>query len=303
VAQRILVVGGCICDVSVRPSGAVDPATSNPAEIAVATGGVARNVGENLVRLGCEVVLVSAVGRDALADRVGRDLAEIGIDARLVRRGRSAVYVALLGADGTLERGFCDPGGIEALEGAEVEALAGDPARFDGAVLDANLSAETLAAVSGSLRGRGVPYALEPVSDAKSERVRGALAGCALVKPNATEAEALTGLACTSREGAAAAARRLEAAGAGSVVVSTGADGFHLLCPGFDAHVDAEATEVTDATGAGDALLATGFVGLLRGVPGPRLARAMRRAAALACRAGGPASPHVGPGLFEDAEE
>jgi pseudouridine kinase len=297
---RVLVVGGCLCDLGVRPLGSIEPATSNAAEIGLVAGGVARNVAENLVQLGCEVALASQVGADPLARLVEDDLVGAGVEPRLVERGRTGLYVALLARSGNLDHGFCDPGGIEGLTAAEVEEVAGELSGYDGAVLDANLSAEALTGLAARLRASDIPYALEPVSNAKASRLTEAIPGCTLIKPNQTEARALTGVDSTTRSGTAAAARRLAQLGARNVVVSRGADGFHLLCDGFDGHVAAEPTELVDVTGAGDALLSAAFVGLLQGLPAPALSTAMRRCAALVCGSSRPVSSAIGPEVFTE---
>jgi pseudouridine kinase len=299
VALRVLVVGACLCDVSARPIAPAEEATSNAALVALSAGGVARNIAESLVRLGCGVCLVSVVGVDAMAKVVEDDLASIAIEPRLLRRGATGVYVALLTPDGLLERGFCDSREIEGLTAREVEDLAGDLARFDGAVLDANLSEDTITQLAERFHERRLPYALEGVSNAKAVRINQALAGCHLVKLNQTEAHLITGIDCSTRDGAGKAARQLVQRGTRNIVVSLGADGFHLLCRGHDAHVPAEVVDVVDATGAGDALLTVAFTGLLRNVPAPELKQAMRRSAALTCRSERPVSSELGPHLFE----
>jgi pseudouridine kinase len=298
-ALRVLVVGACLCDVSTKRVATAEDATSNAALVTLSAGGVARNIAESLVRLGCRVCLVSVVGVDAMAQVVEADLASHAIEPRLSRRGATGVYVALLTPEGVLERGFCDSREIEGLTAREAETLAGDLEEFDGSVLDANLSEDTITRLGERFRGHRLPYALEGVSNAKSVRIKKALAGCHLVKLNQTEARALTGIDCSTRDGAGAAARHLSQGGAENVVVSLGADGFHLLCRGHDAHVPAEPVDVNDATGAGDALLTVAFTGLLRKIPAPQLAQAMRHSAALACRSNRPVSPELGQHLFE----
>jgi len=63
--HRVLVVGAAGLDLKVRPRTAeVALGRSNPGEIRWGWGGVARNMAENLARLGTEVQLITAVGDD-----------------------------------------------------------------------------------------------------------------------------------------------------------------------------------------------------------------------------------------------
>ncbi len=77
--------------------------------------------------------------------------------------------------------------------------------------------------------------------------------------------------------------------------MSLGADG--LI---FDAHAALPAlpTTVTDVTGAGDAMFAAAFLGLLQGLPTERAIDAGRRAAALTRAVRGAVSAAVSPDLF-----
>ena len=60
----VIVIGGSGVDLIGRLHGKLRAGTSNPANIRTSFGGVARNVAENLSRLGQRVSLVTAVGDD-----------------------------------------------------------------------------------------------------------------------------------------------------------------------------------------------------------------------------------------------
>ncbi len=62
--QPVLVLGAAGMDVVGRLESELKPATSNPARIRRSYGGVARNVAENLARLGQPVRLITVVGED-----------------------------------------------------------------------------------------------------------------------------------------------------------------------------------------------------------------------------------------------
>ncbi len=69
----VLVIGGAGVDIVGRLKSELHPATSNPALIRYSFGGVARNVAENLARLGQSVTLLTVVGEDDAADRMLAD--------------------------------------------------------------------------------------------------------------------------------------------------------------------------------------------------------------------------------------
>lgn len=295
--MKLLVIGSAIVDFVARPTSTVAKGTSNEGQIQLGAGGAGRNVAENLTRLGCEVTLVTDLAEDFLGRFLLENLRELRIETRLARQERTGLYLALLQPDGSLERGFCQTG-TEAVTAEEVLAVLPDLDTYAGVVLDANLSAPCLEALAQCCRLRGIPYALETVAHERCLRVRGALAGCALIKPDRSEAHALTGLPCRTRTEAMVCARELRRQGANTVIVSLSEDGLHTEAPGYSGHLNPVPTRVVDVTGAGDALFATAFVGLLRGLPLPQVLDAARRAAAKVCACSQAVSPDLDPSVF-----
>ncbi len=85
--SRILVIGAAGRDVIGRlEQEALRPGVSNPAQIRTGFGGVARNVAENLARLGQPVSLISVVGRDRRGEELLEHAAAAGIDVTPVVR-------------------------------------------------------------------------------------------------------------------------------------------------------------------------------------------------------------------------
>ena len=65
--KPVLVIGGAAVDIVGRLKSELQTDTSNPAQIRYSFGGVARNVAENLARLGQPVRLITVVGEDEAA--------------------------------------------------------------------------------------------------------------------------------------------------------------------------------------------------------------------------------------------
>lgn len=79
-----------------------------------------------------------------------------------------------------------------------------------------------------------------------------------IIRPNACEAERMTGISVTDRQSARAAAKSLLARGVGAVALEVGAPGNLLVWPGGEQWLPTIATKPFDAEGASDA-----FVGAL----------------------------------------
>lgn len=306
--MKVLVVGSAIVDLIARPTARTASDTSNDAEIGWSAGGAGRNVAENLVRLGASVTFVTDVADDPLGRFLIDSLSLVSgdaplgapslIDVRVCRRERTGVYLAILDAAGGLDRGYCQTG-TEAISMAEIDAVLPDLASFDGAVIDANLNPTTIAALAERCRAADVPYALETVARERSRRVADAVRGCALIKPDRGEAEVLTGRSCVTVDEAAACAGALVGQGARHVVVSLGPDGLVFADAERRLALPAAPTSVVDVTGAGDALFATVFLGLLRRMALEQYLAAGLRAAALTCAWPGAVTPHLTEAVFE----
>ncbi len=295
--MRVLVLGGCIVDLLAHPRGPVKADTSNEAEIRWAAGGAARNVAETLRRLGGEVTLITDLGDDPPGRFLLDDLARLGIEVRLAERRRTGIYLAVLHPDGGLDRGFCQTG-TELIPLDAWLAVLPPLSGFDGATLDANLGEDALAGLAARFREADLPYALDPVADQRARRLLPALSGCALVKPDRTEAGVLTGLPCGNPAEGLACARRLREMGARRALVSLGPEGFCFAGPEGERVLPAAGTEVVDVTGAGDALFAVAFAGILRGLSLDACLLAARRAATLACAAPTPVSASLTPDIL-----
>lgn len=233
-------------------------------------GGKGINVARVLRAQGCDVTALGLLGGPTGA-RIGADLDAAGVPAAMTtiaaesRRTVSVVSAATGGS--TL---FNEPGPVVSED--EWRAFLAQAAR---SVRDAGV-----VVLSGSLPP-GVPpdaYAqlvrvahesgARAIVDADGSALARALeARPAVVKPNAAELRAATGLADAS-----AAMRSAREAGAGAVVATFGADGIRALTPAgaWEARLDGMVSAV-NPTGAGDAVAAALAAGLEEGRDWPTM--------------------------------
>ena len=282
---RVLCIGGATVDRTYRAAAPLVPETSNPAAGWSAFGGVARNVAESLNRLGCDVELLSRVGEDEGGRALLRHLDAAGIG----RRGTAAVpgaataeYVAVLTAGGDLALGLA---AMAIFDHLTPEALGGEAAAIGAAgwlFADCNVPAASLQALMQRRWGGSYRLAVDAVSVAKSARLPDRLAGIDLLFVNRDEAAVVMARRGLPDRDPAAMAAALRAAGAGAAVVTLGAEGAIAATAEGTTRVPAEAAEVVDVTGAGDALIAATLAAVASGAT---LAQAVRRGCAAAARA------------------
>jgi pseudouridine kinase len=295
-----VVVGGAAWDIKARSRAAAQLHTSNPAVVTRTPGGVGRNIAEGIARLGGRAHLVAAVGSDS----GGRDLlartAEAGVyvDQVVTSPHPTGSYLAALDADGELVIGLSDFAATDAMDIAGLTRSQELIGRAGVVVVDGNIPTEVAGWVLAVAAGGGVRVVLEPVSVPKAARIAPLLDAARpifAVTPNVDELAALVGTRVNDDpDEIIAAATRLQGRGVTHVWVSRGPAGSLLISPGEVVRIDAVPAEVSDVTGAGDALTA-GFVhGLLAGDEPATAARRGHLAAALTVASGHTVRPDLG---------
>ncbi len=279
-APRFLCLGGAVIDRKLVARQSIRTGTSNPADGSVGFGGVARNVAENLARLGGKVALVSCVGADGAGAAMLSHLAALGVDVSDVEtvQGQStAEYVAILEPDGGLHVGMADMRVLDHIYGPLLARALSRAAGVQWLFADCNAPAATLELILRQAAERGLMLAVDAISTAKAMRLPRDLSGLSCLFLNRDEAEAMLGAPGRPVDLTAELMRR----GASRVVLTLGAGGA-IACDRHGAvHVPAEATCVADVTGAGDANIAGTLHGLANGLP---LEAAARLGAHLAAR-------------------
>ena len=254
----VAVVGGANMDIVARTHGDGLTGDSVPGQIHCSPGGVARNVAENLARLGHSTHLISGVGDDEFGRSLRLATEEAGVEvARILAlpHERTATYLSVHGADGEMIMAVNDMAILDRFTPEWLQPHAALMGSASALVLDCNLTAASLAWLIA--QAGDVPVMVDGVSVQKCQRLRGLLVGIHTLKVNHLEAQALSGLPAHSTEEAQAAALALHRLGVRQVVVSRGALG---VCWCDEAGVlgarDAASMSVVNSSGAGDALFA-----------------------------------------------
>ena len=259
--NTILVMGGAHVDRRGRIAGDTAPGASNPGGWFVEAGGGAFNAARNLARLGHAVRLISPRGGDADGDIVAAAAEVAGVeDTPFVFLDRATPsYTAIIERDGNLVIALADMELYRLFSPRRLQQRAVREAMdaADFILTDANLPAETLAAMTGAAKAAGVPIAGIAISPAKVVRFRESLTALAFLFMNEAEARALTG---KTPENPQDWPKLLRAAGLCAGIVTRGGKGVIA----FDRQraalvVPPDIPDLGDVTGAGDSL-ASGFL-------------------------------------------
>jgi len=250
---RIVVVGSANTDLVVRV-----PRLPRPGEtviggtFATAGGGKGANQAVAAARAGGHVVFVAKVGADAMGDAAIASYRAEGIDTTHVARdAASPSGVALILVDAAGENSIAVAGGAnDRLLPADVDRARDAIAAADVLLVQLEVPLETVRHAAAIARAAGVPVILNPAPARPLDA--GLLADVAILTPNETEAQLLTGRRGIDDESAAAVADDLVALGPAAAVITLGRRGAFLATAGAVRHVPAFPATPIDTVAAGD---------------------------------------------------
>ena len=272
--MTIVVVGDLMADVVATHRDPLAHGSDTAARTRLQGGGSGGNVAAWLAHAGADVALVGRVGADPLADIALAGLSRADSRVILAAGERTGICVVLVGPDG--ERTMLpDPGANDALAVDDLPDdlfVEGNVLYMSGYTLLREGSRPAAQAALSRARASEMPIALDAASAAPLARAREFTTWAGpvdLLLANAAAANVL---------GAAHGAREL--------VVKRGADGASWTDGTRTVALPAEAVEMRDTTGAGDAF-AAGFLTSWPGPPEPALERAIALAGLAVTRVGG----------------
>ncbi len=288
--HHVLVVGAAGLDMKVQPRETpVSLGKSNPGNIRWGWGGVARNMAENLARLGADVQLLTAVGSDTSGRDLIQQLVELGVDTSvhiISENHPTASYVALYREDSEMWVAFDDMAVMRDLTPGYVYRLRALVREAEMICIDTNIIPSTLKTLMRLAKEYAVPVCADPTAALLAHRLQPYLSQLALITPSKSEAETLLGTSLDTDDAISDGARQLVRAGVELAIITLGAEGLYYATSEESGRLPALQVDVVDPTGAGDALTAAAAFGLLNGLsPGDAAILGMAAATqTIACR-------------------
>jgi rfaE bifunctional protein kinase chain/domain len=257
---RVLVVGDAMLDRywhgavdRISPEAPVPVVKVNREEERI---GAAANVAYNVVTLGAQASFLGVVGDDEPGHRLEVLLRETGIATHLKRDPglRTTVKLRVIGRHQQLLRmDFENEPDHEALA-SQTEAFARLTPAHD-AVLFSDYGKGGLAHISAMIEAARAAHKAVLVDPKGSDYSR--YAGATVITPNRLELQQVVGAWRTDAELRDKAQKLRETLRLDALLVTLGEDGMTLFDAKGDSHVQAQAREVFDVTGAGDTVIAT----------------------------------------------
>ena len=264
-----LVIGASNYDIKGQSHNYHIDKTSNPGVVRKTAGGVARNIAENLARLGAESTLLTVVGNDPYGEHLINLTKSAGVDLSHVRVSDevdTGVFLAIMDHYGDMVSAIAD---LQAITLITVDYLEENAHLFDEVsfvVIDADIPASSLDYCIQKCSERNLPICVEPVSVARAKQIVPVLSKLSMVTPNREEAEAMVGFPLRSAEDVRRAGEVLVKAGLKWVIITLGAEGVLYATEEGTEFLPSISTVITDTVGAGDALTSGTISGLMDGL-------------------------------------
>ena len=279
----VVVVGGANTDFLVRGGCLPKPGeTVDGQEFLIAGGGKGANQAVAAARLGARVAFIACLGRDDRGDELEKLLRAERIDCKHVYRdAKASTGAALVMVDESGEKQItCAPGANHKLTPSRIREAASVIRNARVLLMQFEVPMPTVLAAAKIAHAARVRIVLDPAPPAKAPATLLKLID--VIRPNASEAEALTGIKVADAKSARRAAQKLFTLGVKVVALQAGDKGDLIVWRDGEKLLPRLKVKTLDATGAGDAFAAGFSVALAEGRSYPEAAAFANAAAALA---------------------
>ncbi|WP_406241749.1 PfkB family carbohydrate kinase [Tissierella carlieri] len=109
--QYVSVIGGANIDIIGTPYYNLTPNDSNPGRTTLTLGGVARNIAENLSRLGVNIEFITVLGNDSYSREIEHSCQELNISlehSQIMPNERTSTYICINNELGEMQVAISD---------------------------------------------------------------------------------------------------------------------------------------------------------------------------------------------------
>lgn len=230
---------------------------SNPGKIKVSSGGVGRNIAENLSKLHVNVKLLTAFGDDPYSVKLINECNVFGIDVShsIITSGMSSpTYLSILDDNGDMKLALCD---AQILETISLNFIKDNYSLIENAelvVVDTNISQEVLEFISITFKHKHI--FIDTVSTQKARKIKNIIGNFDTIKFNLLEATSLSPYEENDIQDLRMLSNYFVKEGVKNVFITLGKDGVHYGNIDYSYTLPSPRIDVVNATGAGDAFMA-----------------------------------------------
>lgn len=253
----VTVIGGANIDIQGFPSDNLTLNDSNPGKVEISLGGVARNIAENLVKLGINVKLISAVGNDMYGNNIINEskLSGINTDEVLILKNlSSSTYLSILDEKGDMKVAISHMDIYEHITVDYIRKKSHILKNSSAIILDTNISKDVIEYILFNFKD--IPIFIDTVSTKKSIKIKDYIGLFHTIKPNKYEAEILSNIKINNNEDLKSVSNYFLDKGVKNIFISLGKDGVFFSDGKTSKILFNPQIEVVNTTGAGDSFIA-----------------------------------------------
>ena len=264
--EYVCVVGGANNDLQGFSNGTFKPCDSNPGFIKVSSGGVGRNISENLARMGCRTKLITAIGDDLYGNKIHIEAENTNIDMSdtFVIKGQStSTYMCILDEYGEMVAAISQ---MDIYNHLTVDMIKTKKSVIENSrvcVLDTNLREDVINYILNNCRK--VDFFVDTVSTTKAMKIKKNIGRFHTLKLNKIEAEMLSDIKINGLEDLPKVVQYFLSKGVSQVFITLAKEGVYYSDGKIMNHLPQPEIKVVNATGAGDAYMAALVFSYLEG--------------------------------------
>lgn len=253
----VTVVGGVNMDIQGFPKNLLIPSDSNIGSVKMSLGGVGRNIGENLVRLGIDTKLISVLGDDIYGLKILEESALIGLDMKdcLILKGENtSIYLAVLDETHDMSVAISS---MDIYERMTIDFIKDKKHVIDNSklcILDTNIPVDVIEYLLSN--HRNTDFFIDTVSTAKARKIKHLIGSIHTLKSNKIEIESITGIEIKGDADLKRNCEFLMNKGVKKVFITLGKNGVFYCDETTMNNIKAINVKPVNTTGAGDAFMA-----------------------------------------------
>ncbi len=253
----VTVIGGVNIDIIGFPYSKLIPMDSNIGKIELALGGVGRNIGENLVRMGIETKLISIVGDDIYGKKIIKESEEIGLDmtfSKIIKGINTSTYLAILDYKKDMSVAISSMDIYEEMTVDDMEENSQVIKNSKLCILDTNIPEKLINHLL--LEYKDIDFFVDTVSTGKAVKIKKLIRHIHTLKTNKLEVEAITGIKINDKKDLIKSWLYLKDKGLERLFITLGKEGVYFSDINEEGFLRVKNIKPKNTTGAGDAFTA-----------------------------------------------
>lgn len=252
----VVVIGGANMDISASSFSSIKLEDSNPGKVALSPGGVARNIAENLCRLGINTSFITAIADDIYGRAILNHGESYNLDfsrSKILSSDTTGLYICINDNQGEL---VVAVNAMDICNKIDEDLIYQNLDYINSAslvIIDTNLTEQTLKYIAENVTA---PIACDLVSVPKSYKILPIIDKIHILKANRFEIEAISNHKIIEGEDLRFASKKLIDMGVKNLIITLGSQGSFYANSSKSGVVPTLDTIIMNTTGCGDSYMA-----------------------------------------------